>query len=253
MKFIIFVFVVLLSGCTSRQLAIRAVDISFPVSSHGIRFSYEVKNEFSTEYFGMFGFVIENTSHQWMTVDSIEISGVRGEEENMVITGGSDLSVWFSSMNKEKQIESLNRQRLWGTISSITSLGAVVSKDNNTRLTAALAAAGSTTMLTIERYNAVRGMLDLSDYFPEDHILRTPFRIPPGLGVDKWMVINSQVVSKDILATRATIRIYYNGGSSKEYVIECFPKIPNNNYVGTSYSGVWQKKLFSQQFGKKTK
>lgn len=251
MKFI--VFVLFLSGCASRQLANKAVDISSPVSTDEIRFSYEVKNEFSTEYFGMFGFVIENTTHQWLTVDSIEISGDRGEEENMVITGGGDLSVWFSSMNKEKQIESINRQRLWGTITFITSLGAAVSKDNDTRMTAALAAAGSTTMLTIERFNAVRGMLDLRDYFPEDHILRTPFRVPPGLGVDKWMVINSQVVSKDVLATRVKIKIYFNGGPSKEYSVECFPKTPKSNYVGMAYSGNWQRKIYSQRFGKKTK
>jgi hypothetical protein len=253
MKYILFTATIFLCGCVSRQLANKAVDVTSDSTSADIRFTYEVKDEFSTEYFGMLGFVIENNTHQWITIDSVEVDAESGEKENMSITGGSDINTWFTSMNKAKQIESINKQRLWGTISFISTLGAVAAKNQETKQVAALGAIGSLTMLNIEQFNAIRRMIDLASYYPEDHLLRTPFRVPPGLGVDKWMVVNTQIAMNEKMVTQMKLKVYLNGGPPKEYVIEFLKNITKGTYAGTVYSGNWQKKVVRKIFSPKKK
>jgi hypothetical protein len=253
MKYFMLSLVLLISGCASRHLANKAVDISSDTVTDDIRFTYEVKDEFSTEYFGMLGFVIENNTNQWMTVDSVEIEGSDLDKDNIALIGGNDINVWFSSMNKAKQIESVNRQRLWGTISFIATLGTITAKDNDVKAVSALTAVGSSTLLTLERFNNFRRYIDLASYFPEDHLLRTPFRIPPGLGVDKWMVVNSQVNDKNKIASGMTVKVYMNGGKGKEYAVEFIRNITKSNYAGTVYGGNWQRQTVKKTFAPKKK
>jgi hypothetical protein len=253
MKYLLFCCTLFFTGCVSRQLANKAVDVTPDSLSSDIRFTYEMKPEFSTEYFGMVGFVLENTTNQWITIDSVEIDGEPQDRTNVIITGGNDINTWFTSMNKAKQIESINRQRLWGTISFISTLGVIASKNENVQTVAAMGALTGHTALTVERFSEFRRMIDLYDYFPEDHFMRTPFRIPPGLGVDKWMVVNSQVTDKERITSEMTVKVYINGGPAKQYTLEFIKNINKGDYAGKIYQGVWQKKTVMNRFNTKKK
>ncbi len=247
-KYSFFLIAILLSGCAQRQLENKAVEIGSDINTDDIRFSYEVKNAYSTEYFGMVGFVLENNTHQWMTVDSIELIVDPVQQMNIAIIGGNDIDIWFSSMSKEKQIESMNRQMLWGTISMIAGVGASLSKDEQVKRAAAFTAISGGTLMTVERVNMMKNQIGLLEYFPEDHLLRTPYRIPPGLGIDKWMVINSQTMLKDVFITTMRLKIYYNGKSEKLYNLEFIKDPTLSPYPANTYSGNWQKKLITKKF-----
>lgn len=241
-------FMFLLSGCASRQLANKATvlatnDTTGLAAAGEMRFTYEVKEEFSTEYFGMVGFVLENNTNEWMTIDSITIISDSLQQSNINITGGGDIGTWFTSMNKVKQIEATNRQRLWGTISLIATVGAVSLKDKTASNIAAATALGSGAVLTLERYNAIRNQIDLMNYFPEDHLMRTPFRIPPGLGVDKWMVVNTQVRRVDVITPSLSVTVHFNGGKSRSYQLDFLKQFSSNPnpYAAKTYTGIWQR------------
>ncbi len=235
---------VVFSGCVKRQLEKSAIEVKPEKTEKDIRFTYEVKNEYSTEYFGMAGFVLENVTNKWMTVDSIEITSDEEQKSNMSILGGSDINTWFISMSAAKRIESANKQMLWGTISFAAAIGGATSKNENVQQAAGLTSVSAGALLTLEQFNSFKNQLKLYEYFPEDHLLRTPFRIPPGLGVDKWMVINSQVSSNDKLVTNLKLKLYFNGSESKEYFIELI----NDKQKDYYYSGKWQKNLIKRLF-----
>lgn len=242
MKQFILILALLISGCAKRQLenTAKEVGVATEIQGEDLRFTYEVKDEFSTEYFGMVGFVLENNTHQWMTVDSIAVTSDSVQRANIAIIGGDDVNTWFESMNKAKQIESINRQRLWGTITFVSALGGVLSKDEQLQRAAKFTAVTGGGLLTLERYNMIRNQIDLWEYFPEDHLMRTPYRIPPGLGVDKWMVINSQMIDKELPTTYLRLTVYLNGGIVKEYSLQLIKL--------SMYSGKWQKALLQRKF-----
>lgn len=242
MKHTFLILALFIGGCAKRQLENTAREISAPteMQSDDLRFTYEVKDEFSTEYFGMVGFVLENNTNKWMTVDSVELITDSIQQANIAIIGGEDVNTWFQSMNKQKQIESINKQRLWGTISFISALGGALSKDEQVKRAAKVTAVTGGVLMTLERYNMVKNQIDLLDYFPEDHLMRTPFRIPPGLGVDKWMVINSQVTDKNIPTMGIRLKIYSNGGKENDFYLQLIKP--------SSFTGNWQKKLLRTKY-----
>lgn len=241
----LFLTFLLFDGCAKRQLDNTAKEVGVPteIQSGDLRFTYEVKDEFSTEYFGMVGFVLENNTNTWMTVDSIEVTSDSVQRSNIAIIGGEDVNTWFASMNKAKQIESINKQKLWGTISFVSALGGALSKDEQVKRAAKVTAVTGGVLMTLERYNMVKNQIDLLDYFPDDHLMRTPFRIPPGLGVDKWMVINSQVNDKNLVTRSVKLKMYFNDGTAREYTLDLI-----NVTRLLSYSDKWQQRLIRSKF-----
>ncbi len=233
MKKTLLILALLASGCATRRLDNLAYEVGVTMPSDDIRFSYEVKQEFSTQYFGMVNCVFENFTNEWVTVDSIEITSDSVNSANIAVTGGEDLDTWFESMDKAKQIESANKQMLWGTIAAAAAVGAEVSKDERVKRAAAVAAITGGTIMTLERFNMFRNELRLlTDYFPDHHLMRTPFRIPPGLGVDKWIVINTQISDKYLVTRTLKLKIYYSGKNSREYSLILIN--------GGTYPGGWQ-------------
>lgn len=72
-------------------------------------------------------------------------------------------------------------------------------------------------MMTLERFNLLRNEMNLQNYFPEGHLLRTPFRVPPGLTVNKWMVINTQGKTKDQLIHGLNMRVIFDDKDERDY------------------------------------
>jgi hypothetical protein len=239
MKSILLVLFLLVAGCASTQYSTRAVETDNFASDTNVRVSYEVKQEYSTEYFGMVNVAFYNPTHAWIQVDSILLEAdSKDDPDNIIITGGEDLQTWFQSMNNEKLVESYNRQAVWGTISLGAAMGGALS--NNQEMKAGARAVGefSRQMMTLERFNTMRDEINLSDYFPEDHLLRTPFRIPPGLTVHKWMVINSQVKSADELVHGLKMKAYYRENTERNYDLVFIAGL-------SEYTGAWQGSLVS--------
>jgi hypothetical protein len=237
MKNFILLSLVLMTGCASTQLSNFAVERDTSSTNNNLRLTYEIKQEYSTEYFGMVGFAIQNPTNAWIQVDSILLEVAPNDDpENIIVTGGEDLTTWFQSMNNEKLVESYNRRAVWGTISLGATLGGALSKDENVKKGAGLVSEFSGEMMTLERFNLLRNEMNLQNYFPEDHLLRTPFRIPPGLTVNKWMVINSQVKTEDQLVHGLKMRVYFQDNDERNYDLQ---------FVGSlsGYTGSWQGNL----------
>ncbi len=232
----------LFAGCASTQYSTRAVETDTTVSGNAVRLTYEMKQEYSTEYFGMVNVALYNPTSSWIQVDSIMLDAVSSDDpDNMIITGGDDLATWFQSMNNEKLVESYNRQAVWGTISLGAAVGGALSQNEGVKGAAKSVSEFGHEMMTLEKFNMMRDQINLSNYFPEDHLLRTPFRIPPGLTVQKWMVINSQVKSRDQVVHGLKMKLYFDGNDEKNYDLV---------FIGglAGYSGTWQDELVRATF-----
>jgi|GEM_PF-5497278 len=261
MKYLIFFSTLVFAGCASTQLSNVASrtneggnnseqQTEISQANDIITLSYEIKQEYSTKYFGMVDFAIKNKTNNWLEVDSIALSvlpdssvtpPVNNDEDNIIITGGNDLDVWFNSMSEEKNVESINRQLFWGTLSLGAEIGSELSNKRSTKEGFRALSNMSGEALTLERYNMIKNQVNLENYFPQNHLLNVPFRIPPGLTVDKWMVINSQVKSNDEVVTGLKMKLYFLGGEVREYKI----KFIKNVY---KYSGEWQHFVVTKKY-----
>ncbi|HVN48032.1 MAG TPA: hypothetical protein VMU30_04340 [Bacteroidota bacterium] len=241
---------VLFAGCATSQLENIGVETNNSDVVNSIVLSYDVKQEYSTKYFGMINFALENKTNNWLQVDSIELLPLvdssitpvlNNDPDNIDITGGENLDIWFKAMSLEKQVESTNRQMVWGSISLGAHIGGMLSNDNNVKNTAAALGTISHEMMTMEKYNLMREQNNLSNYYPEDHLFRTPFRIPPGLTVNKWIVINSQIKSPDEPFAGMRMKMYFQDKIEKEYELRFIPDV-------TTYSGTWQHTLIHNTY-----
>ncbi len=261
MKYFLAVLALVFAGCASTQLSnvasrtdqgnsnseqqtevTRANDI--------ITLSYEIKQEYSTKFFGMVDFAIKNRTSHWLEVDSISISAITdsssntsadSDQGNIIITGGQDLDVWFKSMSEEKNVESINRQLFWGSLSLGAEIGSELSRQRQAKESARALSNMSGEMMMLERNNMINNQINIDNYFPEDHLLNVPFRIPPGLTADKWMVINSQVKASNEVVTGLKMKLFFQNGKTREYDIQLI----KNLY---SYTGVWQYYLIRSKY-----
>ena len=81
--------------------------------------------------------------HAWIDIDGIVLKPLDTANANFVLLQDRDMPVWLSSMRKKKLVESLNKQRLWGSITIAGAVGYDISKDKNSARARALGVGSS--------------------------------------------------------------------------------------------------------------
>jgi len=154
--------------------------------------SAEINNKLSSEYFGMVEFTIENTSDKWIEIEKFDV-GVDDEnvKDTMLFTLGKDFQIWSSAIIKRNKVEDYNQSLAYGAIILGSSLVASRSNSDSTANAAAGVAGIATLSLGVESINDARAKIESGVAFPEGNLLSKNLRIPPGLFINAWLLINT--------------------------------------------------------------
>ena len=142
---------------------------------------------YSSRYLGLVEVTFENRTSVWKQVDRVALSfGSATKSRNIAIASGEEIEAWERAItigraialtNAGTGIEALGRV-------PVDRLGAWVDQRHP-----AAAAAGTTDAGAPAGVGS--GAVPTPPSYPDQHLLTTPFRIPPGLFTKRWILLST--------------------------------------------------------------
>lgn len=203
--------------------------------------SATLNSDLSSEYFGYFDFTLENKSDKWLTVSRIKISFPDSfQNYNIRFVTGKEFLLWQSAMKKIIAINQQNKETALATIAAL-GYGLAAFSGNRTLSTiggaAALGAAGT---YGASQYNQRIDSLENAKMFPENHLLGDSLVIPPGLFVDRWLLVNSQNHDQMEYVTSMKIELESTDGRVRNLLMKFRP-------TRSSSTPKWQRTIFERK------
>lgn len=162
----------------------------------GIIITGKMNKNLSSKYFGMIDFVFKNNTDEWIRIEKIIANfGDSKINKNIKFVSGRQLKYYFDAIEPillEKQRKMQKNKQMTAAVFAGLAGGMAASNNgygNFSGLATGLAL-GAATSLSISQFNSSK-KLATKDIFPEGHLLRSDFVIPPGLETKKWLLINS--------------------------------------------------------------
>lgn len=216
------VLILLIISCSSVTnnfipSAIYKVKGSEDIYIENLQISTRINNYLSSEYFGVIDFVFENKSNEWMVLKDLRISSMVEEiDSNMKLTMGEDLNIWYESTLRQKMIEDRSDANIRSAFAAL-GLAMLVSSDDNVKaggMSVMSAAVASQHISNINmRYN-----LSTQIKFPEKHLLSGEIRIPPGLSVTRWVVLNTDNQKVKVFIIKMALSFNNDKGDSLQAI-----------------------------------
>jgi hypothetical protein len=142
---------------------------------------------YSTPYLGLVEVTFENRTPAWKQVDRVALDfGSPARNQSVVIASGEDIEAWERAITIRGAIQVTNAIAGTGIealgVVPVDRLGAWVSH----RAAGAAGAAG-----TPASAGAGASAVPTPPAYPDQHLLTTPFRIPPGLFAKRWILLHT--------------------------------------------------------------
>jgi hypothetical protein len=141
---------------------------------------------YSSRYLGLVEVTFENRTSVWKQVDRVAVSfGSPSKNQNVTIASGEDIAAWERAItigraialtNAGSGIEALGRV-------PVDRLGAWVDQHHP-----AAAAAGADAPAAA---GAQASAVPTPPSYPDQHLLTTPFRVPPGMFTKRWILLST--------------------------------------------------------------
>jgi len=173
----------------------------------------------SSEYFGLIDFTFENKSNNWITIKDLKISsGFPEADSNLKLIIGEDLNIWFESTLKQKEIEERNKTNVR---LAMVGLGLLmqVAHDDYVKAGGWALMTGAVVSQGISNYNMNNGF-NTGVQLPEKHLLNSDIKIPPGLSVSRWILLNTDNVSTKIFIRNLLLNFKDDKGNN--YKAKCY-------------------------------
>lgn len=224
MKALILIFVVsLMSGCATVHKDRKGNNVSSNEKNSILTVSAEINDTLSSEYFGMIEFVIENNEDKWIEIESIKVDINDDDiEGSMKLTTGNDFNIWSKAISKRNNVENYNKAIAYSAIIGASSIVSSTSNSISARTGAVGMSALALTSLSIEQINSYKNKVEGQDMFPEGHLLNEGVRVPPGLFVDRWLLINTTNHESNDLLTKLFLDVTYRNGGNDRFEIPLF-------------------------------
>lgn len=247
MRIMVWVFsLYFLFGCAGIHKDIEAQDMTSDGQKGLLKVSAEVNNALSSEYFGMVEFTIENRTDQWMNIERFEVDAGQAQNRRMVFTLGRDFDIWSSAIVARNRVESFNRASAYNAI--LVSAALVSETDEPPSVSDGANIVGGTvlTSMSVEQIGQVRDRAEATPIFPENNILNEHIRIPPGLFVTAWLLINTNHHENNPPITELFLKAKYEDGRSDTFKIPLFSRYEDlGKYKWQSISQKFMKEEFS--------
>lgn len=156
----------------------------------GLVISGDLDKALSNDFYKFMVFTFENKRGSIVKVrDVTPIFGENSHNDNIRITSGEELKVWYDAQMAEKERKEKNRSTLMGAAAVAGGLLAVFTDDTWQDIGIGLLAGGAASMTVDELYKDKRN-IERGKVFPESHLMSGEFSIPAGLYERKWIVFN---------------------------------------------------------------
>lgn len=156
----------------------------------GLVISGDLDKSFSNDFYKFMVFTFENKRGSIIEIrDVTPIFGEENHNNNIRITSGEELKVWYDAQVAEKERKEKNRSTLAGAAAVAGGLLAVFTDDTWQSIGVGLLAGGAASLTVDELYKDKRN-IERGRVFPESHLMSEGFQVPAGLYERKWIVFN---------------------------------------------------------------
>lgn len=218
MKNVIFSFVLLtLVSCASYNPGNYA-DVMKGDHPKSTPINADIVDTYSYKPFSHINFTFGNKGTKWRRVKKITVTNIAGSEEARIIVG-SDLVSWAKGTSRRAKIDAHNTQMVLGAVAGAFAIGAGAAYNGGNNGLAGGLAVSALTVATISDFNNLMDGIDgleLAKLVPPEH-LYTPFAIPPGLYISKWLVVQMPVGK---LLTYLDFDVEYLSGEKVSYRVK---------------------------------
>lgn len=251
---------VLFCGCATVDGANYATNISgnqsaengddtqknIPVTKTGLVISGEEAANISTDYFGVLKFTFRNTTDEWVRIKRVKIYFDNEEiDKNVYIPVGEELFVWQDAVSKKIAIDNRNSGNFWAAVGIISGITAIASDDEATSNVAGAAFGSSIIGATVSDYKTAKKYENMAaTIYPKEHLLSGKILVPPGLFVNRFIVLNSKNNSKIGYLSSINIEYETDKGVVDKVKLQ-FRKSPYERVKGYTNSK-WQKQVFDE-------
>jgi hypothetical protein len=188
-KFLLIGFLVILTGCASTHSGKMAM--SQGDTSIGMRLSAK-EVAARNRLFALLEVTIENTTDEWLRIESIR-PDLTDKYEKLSVVLGPDLDSWTEAMLVEEARDNYNKEMAkLGLIVAGIGLAAIGSANNDQVLgtVGAVAAIGGYGWALADAFShAYKKSVGIESKVPSNHLFES-FSVPPKMAVRKWILFN---------------------------------------------------------------
>ncbi len=256
---LVILILIVITGCSSIDSPNYAQNISGDKSNNGIEegsnkddivtkaglvISGEEAANISTDYFGVLKFTFRNTTDEWVRIKRIKVYFDNEEiDKNVYVPVGEELSIWQDAVAKKIAIDSRNSANFWTTVGVISGITAIAADDRDTSNAAGAVFGGSVVGASISDYKTAKKLENIAvTAYPKEHLMSGKILVPPGLFVNRFIVLNSK--NNDKIGYLSSINIEYE---TEKGVIDKvklpFRKNPYESDRSVYSNSRWQKKV----------
>jgi len=241
-------FMYLLQGCAQVHKDIEARQTAPDHLESPLKISAEVNNRLSSEYFGMIEFTIENRSDKWIEIKQFDVNAGKAQNRQILFTVGKDFELWSKATLARNKTEDFNTALAYSAIllsAAVTSHNAASKSVSDT---AKVVGGVTATSMGIEAVNRLRADAEGAAIIPEGNILQQHIRVPPGLFVNAWLLINTTDHENNPPITALFLQAKYEDGHAENFEIPLYRKDTDlGRYKWQSISQKYMKTGFANR------
>ncbi len=218
-----------------------------------LKFSCDLVPDLSSENFAYFDFNIQNSSGQWHRISNLKISFPDSSQNaNISLVLGAEFDAWYKAQMKKMNIDGLNRAMGSALVAGVGIGLTNLSSNKDVQNIGSILTLGTIAKVGLEAAGTVLDSAKRTTLIPENHLMKEPLLVPPGLFSDRWLLLCSKNLDSSEYATEFYLEYKLEDGRQEKQKIQFRQKytIPNP---------IWQRKIFVKQkyyktdeFGKST-
>jgi hypothetical protein len=144
-------------------------------------------SELSSEDTGVVEVTLENTTHDWVRLESVRLDFETPiENAGVTVPDGPDLAAWHAAIAKRNAVRAENEETALALVSLAGAVGAAGSHAGGRRAVGAGVAVGAAFASGAAARDAA------AQIYPDDHLFNTPIVVPPGLFATRWIALTTK-------------------------------------------------------------
>lgn len=165
----------------------------------GLRISAGELEGLASTYFGAVEFAFENALPSWIEIDQLELDfGTPDQNRSVLIPWGADIETWQQATYERNAIRQANTEAALAVLGIAGAIGQASHPRGAAGRIGGLLAVGALAGALAADSTGSRTTTDTGEMgasavekFPAGSLLNLPIRIPPGLFVKRWLLLNT--------------------------------------------------------------
>jgi hypothetical protein len=233
-----------LGGCATVEADHIGVQLNGPNSGNkttgaGLVISGEENTSFSSPYFGAILFNFANTTGEWIDVRNVGLTfGDQKTDDSVYLVSRTALGDWLHMVVEKEAMDRAKDEAALSALGllSVTAAGVGAATGSRRGMAAAgLGLASASLFADLARWLDSARVANNVRFVQSQHLLAGDFRVPPGMSVDRFLVVNTKDDNAVGYIKDALIR--YQTGKGHEEVVKITFREPETS------NSKWQQRL----------